>query len=107
MAQRKEERNQEAETGERRIELLGNEVAAEAKENCSIYLPGMVPVERVNSLKGELEKLKEGHYCLMASLKLTQKELEGRRVELKEENVLIKSLRKAAKIRTVGEQEKR
>lgn len=62
MAERKEVGNHGARTEERRAELLGAEVTAEAGQNGISYLPRIVLVERVSSLKGDVEKLKDNHY---------------------------------------------
>lgn len=66
------------------------------EENCSV-LPRMELLQKFNSVKGELKKMKEDYYSLMQSLKLSQKEVERLVGKLKEQDILIDSLREAGK----------
>lgn len=56
------------------------------------YMPRMVVVERIDSVKEELKKMENDHHSLMESLQLTQKNSERARSQLKEKNVLTERL---------------
>lgn len=59
----------------------------------------LVAVEKLNSVKMKLRRMKEDHYSLMVSLQLTQKESTWLRGDLKQKHVLTESLREVAKAR--------
>lgn len=69
-----------------------------------VLLPRSMLIERVNMVMGQLGRMKEENYSVMVSLKLTQLELERAMEEMMKQNVLIESLREAAKGRISGEE---
>lgn len=66
------------------------------------YVPRMVAAEKLNSVRGELRKLRGNHRRLIIDLQLTRKVLERMKKESKAKNVRIESLREAFKARTRG-----
>lgn len=61
--------------GKRRAERLDNGVEREAKEGDTSFVPRRLVVE-MNSMKAELDEMKEDQYSVTISLQFTQKELE-------------------------------
>lgn len=86
-------------SGENRAERLEHNAEVEVSESGINYVLRMVVVEILNSVKGELKKMKEDDYSLVERLQLAQKELASVRGELKEKVFLLESLRKAAGVK--------
>lgn len=71
----------------------------EVRESDIGYVPRIEVAEKLHSANEELNRIKEDHYSLMV---VPQKKLEWVKRELKERDVLIKTLREAAKARKCG-----
>lgn len=63
-------------TEERKVEQLNFGVEIEARKNDISFVPRMVAVEKLDSVKKKPGKMKEAIYSLTESLMLTQKELQ-------------------------------
>lgn len=87
---------------ERRAEQLDGGAEMEASGADLSYVPRMAVAEKLNSVKVKLKKMNEDQYSLMVSLQLAQKELKRVKGESKKKDVLIESLREAAKAKKPG-----
>lgn len=76
------------------------------KESGESYMPWMMAVEHLRSVKMELKKMKVDNYTSMISLQFSQREPEQTKRALKKKEALLESLREAAeaKKRDRGEQ---
>lgn len=88
---------------ERREERLQRAAETKAREENGSYVLRMLVLERLTSVIAELKKVQEDHYSSTVSWQPMQKELEQVRRKLGEKDVLIESVREAAKTRARGE----
>lgn len=88
---------------EQRAELSVRSAEMEAREGDLSFVSQMAAVENLNSVKEKLKKMKENCYGLMVGMQLTRNRLQRVNGESKEKDVLIESLREAAKARKRGE----